>query len=165
MTKEQEEAITRLEKLKNSNILYGDSLGITIEGFKSLQKDLEVVLNTINEKDAEIDKYKKLLAENLAKGLNDSIKAKSKAENDLYDFAKGCQEDLDKKDKIIDLMSKEINNLHVSLIEEYGDYKTQFSENGEELSSEKIKQYFERKAEESSSINKTQEKNQKIWRY
>lgn len=52
---------------------------------------------------------------------------------------------LKEKDKMIDLMAEEINLLHKSLIEEYGDYKTQFSENGEEVSSEKIKQYFERK--------------------
>ena len=89
MTKEQEEAITRLEKLKNSNILYGDSLGITIEGFKSLQKDLEVVLNTINEKDAEIKKYKQLhyiLSRQNARIEHDNME----------------------KDNIIDLMAEEI---------------------------------------------------------
>ena len=51
-----------------------------------------------------------------------------------------------KQEKIIDLMTDEINSLHVSLIEEYGDYKTDFSESGEEVSPENIKQYFERKA-------------------
>lgn len=50
---------------------------------------------------------------------------------------------LKEKDKEIDLMAEEIYLLHMSLIEEYGDYKTQFSENGEEVSKENIKQYYD----------------------
>ena len=54
--------------------------------------------------------------------------------------------EIEKKDKMIDLMVEEIYLLHTSLLEEYGDYKTQFCENGEKVSKENIKQYFERKA-------------------
>ena len=81
MTKEQEEAISRLRKITNRQILYGNKFGITIEGFRELQEDLETVLNMIKEnsaeiqqkntelaeKNAEIEKYKKLLADNLLK--------------------------------------------------------------------------------------------------
>lgn len=108
MTKEQEEAISRLRKIKNRQILYGNKFGITIEGFKELQEDLETVLNMIKEKNAEIEKYKKLLADNLAKNLNDSIKAKEKADTDLDDLDKGWKVELEKKDKMIDLMAEEL---------------------------------------------------------
>ena len=96
MTKEQEEAISRLRKITNRQILYGNKFGITIEGFKELQEDLETVLNMQKEKDAEIEKYKKLLADNLAKNLNDSIKAKEKADTDIDDLNKGWQVELEK---------------------------------------------------------------------
>lgn len=108
MTKEQEEAISRLRKITNRQILYGNKFGITIEGFKELQEDLETVLNMLKEKEAEIEKYKKLLVDNLAKELNNSIKAKEKANTDLEDLNIGWQLELEKKDKMIDLRNKEL---------------------------------------------------------
>lgn len=63
MIKEQEEAINRLRKITNRQILYGNKCGIVIEEFKKLQEDLETVLNMLKEKDTEIEKYKKLLAD------------------------------------------------------------------------------------------------------
>lgn len=61
MTKE-EEAINNLNNLKNKTILYGDAIGIKIEGLKKLQKDIEIALNMLKEKDKIID----LMAEQLA---------------------------------------------------------------------------------------------------
>ena len=61
MTKE-EEAINKLSKFKNTVVLYGNALGIKIEGFKKLQEDIEIVLNMLKEKDKIID----LMAEQLA---------------------------------------------------------------------------------------------------
>lgn len=55
MTKEQEEIINRLSKITNRQILYGNKCGITIEGFRELQEDIETVLNMLKEKDAEIE--------------------------------------------------------------------------------------------------------------
>lgn len=118
MIKEQEEAINRLRKITNRQILYGNKCGIVIEEFKKLQEDIETVLNMLKEnsaeiqqknielaeKNAEIEKYKKLLADNLAKKLNDSIKAKEKADTDLDDLDKGWKVELEKKDKMIDLL-------------------------------------------------------------
>ena len=77
MTKEQEEVINKLRKITNRQILYGNKFGITIEGFRELQEDIETVLNMLKEnsaeihqkntelaeKNAEIEKYKKLLAD------------------------------------------------------------------------------------------------------
>lgn len=89
MTKEQEEAIERLNKLKSRNILYGNRAGMIIEDFKTLQNDIETVLEMIKEKSAE----------------------------------------LEKKDKIIDLMARAFKQDDVRSIEE-------------------IKQYFERKVKD-----------------
>jgi len=51
-----------------------------------------------------VEKYKKLLADNLARELNNSIKAKEKADTDLNDLDKGWKVELEKKDKMIDLI-------------------------------------------------------------
>lgn len=146
MAKEQEEAISRLRKITNRQILYGNKLGITIEGFKELQEDLETVLNMLKEKDAEIEKYKKLLADNLARNLNDSIKAKEKADTDIDDLNKGWQVELEKKDKMIDLMAEYISDLDI----DEDICKKQSNNNCDDINREVeckecIKQYFERK--------------------
>ncbi len=146
MAKEQEEAISRLRKITNRQILYGNKLGITIEGFKELQEDLETVLNMLKEKDAEIEKYKKLLADNLARNLNDSIKAKEKADTDIDDLNKGWQVELEKKDKMIDLMAEYISDLDI----DEDICKKQSDNNCDDINREVeckecIKQYFERK--------------------
>ena len=114
MTKEQEEAIERCKKLTETE--HSNWIGITN------QKAIETVLNMLKEnsaeihqkntelaeKNAEIEKYKKLLADNLARNLNDSIKAKEKADTDLDDLDKGWKVELEKKDKMIDLMAEEM---------------------------------------------------------
>ena len=177
MTKEQEEAISRLRKITNRQILYGNKFGITIEGFRELQEDIETVLNMLKEKEAEIEKYKKLLADNLARNLNDSIKAKEKADTDLDDLNKGWQVELEKykqlynkalddavitahdnmkKDKMIDLLVNKLNqNCKVfenseikEIVEIYEKIKSTSNLRGIEVRKECIKQYFERKVED-----------------
>lgn len=139
MTKEQEEIIQRV----NSDIDSPLSGGYTTI---VLTDDLEEILNMLKEKDAEIEKYKKLLADNLAKGLNNSLQAKQKANTDLEDLNEGWKIELKKKDKVIDLMAKyiadidnedicfEIENKHCDKNMDYGECE------------DCIKQYFERKA-------------------
>ena len=163
MTKEQEEVINKLRKITNRQILYGNKFGITIEGFRELQEDIETVLNMLKEnsaeiqqkntelaeKNAEIEKYKKLLADNLARNLNDSIKAKEKADTDLDDLDKGWKVELEKKDKMIDLMAEYISDLDI----DEDICKKQSDNNCDDINREVeckecIKQYFERKAEE-----------------
>ena len=160
MTKEQEEVINKLRKITNRQILYGNKFGITIEGFRELQEDIETVLNMLKEnsaeihqkntelaeKNAEIEKYKKLLADNLARNLNDSIKAKEKADTDLDDLDKGWKVELEKKDKMIDLILEFLSEIDLG-------YYTK-EEGGEVLgimrkyNKEDWKQYFERKVED-----------------
>lgn len=108
MTKEQEEVINKLRKITNRQILYGNKFGITIEGFRELQEDIETVLNMLKEKDAEIEK----------------------------------------KDKMIDLMAEYISDLDI----DEDICKKQSDNNCDDINREVeckecIKQYFERKVE------------------
>lgn len=106
MTKEQEEAINKLERLKNSSILYGDSFGVTIKGFKDLQKDIETVLNMLKEKDKEIEKLRNKNKELLRKLRNRVKEVKKLTKYSLYkkEFST-LNKHIEKKDKIIDLMA------------------------------------------------------------
>lgn len=138
MVKEQEE-LERLEKLKKAKILYGDSLGVTIEGFRSLQRDLGVVLNSIKEKDKEIqflkdiNKQEKDRHKQAEKSLKGQIKKKDeelKMYKELKDIANSKVTDLvklkqyddlkkkvNKQDKIINKSIKYIEDTFV--LEEY----------------------------------------------
>ena len=127
MTKEQEEIIQRV----NSDIDSPLSGGYTTI---VLTDDLEEILNTLKEKDAEINKYKRKNKE-----LSNQL-IKIYKEQDNYNAR------IEKKDKIIDLMAKyiadidnedicfEIENKHCDKNMDYGECE------------DCIKQYFERKA-------------------
>ena len=94
MTKEQEEAIDRLRKITNRQILYRNKYGIVIEEFKKLQEDIETVLNMLKEKDEELKMYKdiKEIANYKVTDL-----AKLKKLNEM-------QKEIEKKDKMIDYL-------------------------------------------------------------
>lgn len=127
--KEQEEAVRRL----NRYIRYIKSCGNTqSKHFKAVV----IVLNMLKQKDAEIVKYKKLLVCNLAKGLDDSIKASKKANTDLEDLDKGWQVELEKKDKEIEKLRNKNKELlrklrnrvkEVKKLTKYSLYKKEFS--------------------------------------
>lgn len=55
MPKEQEEAIERLDRFKTIKVLYGNTFAMAIEQLKTLQEDIETVLNMLKEKDKEIE--------------------------------------------------------------------------------------------------------------
>ena len=152
MTKEQEEAIERCNKLIETE--HSNWIGITN------QKAIETVLNMLKEnsaeihqkntelaeKNAEIEKYKKLLADNLARELNNSIKAKEKADTDLDDLDKGWKVELEKKDKMIDLMAEQLIGLPVNKIKQDFEKPNFKAEITIFTDKEDIKQHFERKA-------------------
>lgn len=158
MTKEQDKAIERCNKLIETE--HSNWIGI------NNQKAIETVLNMLKEnsaeihqkntelaeKNAEIEKYKKLLVDNLARELNNSIKAKEKADTDLDDLNKGWQVELEKKDKMIDLMAEYMSDLDID--EEICKHQVQeFCDNKPEgvtldVCAKCIKQYFERKVED-----------------
>ena len=157
MTKEQSEAIERIKYLL---FIYkkDDEKGYRATGdvFDTDFKAIETVLNMLKEKEAEIEKYKKLLVDNLAKELNNSIKAKEKADTDLDDLDKGWKVELEKKDKMIDLLVNKLNqNCKVfenseikEIVEIYEKIKSTSNLRGIEVRKECIKQYFERKVED-----------------
>lgn len=125
MTKEQEEIIQRV----NSDIDSPLSGGYTTI---VLTDDLEEILNTLKEKDAEINKYKRKNKE-----LSNQL-LKIYKEQDNYNAR------IEKKDKVIDLMAKyiaDIDNEDIcSEIEnKYCDKNMDYGE-----CEDCIKQYFER---------------------
>lgn len=158
MTKEQEEAINFLELHTNfmGKLDKGRCIRIPEENFTKTKESIKTVLNMLKEKEAEIEKYKKLLADNLAKNLNDSIKAKEKANTDLEFLNLGWKTEIEKKDKIIDLILDKLNqgrnvfeNSEIKeIIEIYEEIKSTSDLRGIELRKNCIKQYFERKAKD-----------------
>ena len=156
--KEQEEAIKFLELHTNfmGKLDKGRCIRIPEENFTKTKESIKTVLNMLKEnsaeihqkntefaeKNAEIEKYKKLLADNLARNLNDSIKAKEKADTDLDDLDKGWKVELEKKDKMIDLMAVEIGDISNN------SYCNSTKECNDEACKNCIKEYFERKVED-----------------
>lgn len=132
MTKEQEEIIQRV----NSDIDSPLSGGYTTI---VLTDDLEEILNTLKEKDAEINKYKRKNKE-----LSNQL-LKIYKEQDNYNAR------IEKKDKMIELMTLFMSNLDID--EEICKHQVRaFCDNKPEgvtldVCAKCIKQYFERKVE------------------
>ena len=124
MTKEQEEAIEMLEDIKNNS-------WTTKYIMRSDSAKVETVLNMLKEKDAEIEKLEQTLAGNIARNVTSSMKESAKSKEDLEMLNAGWQIELEKKDKIIDLLAKAFKQDDVRTVEE-------------------IKQYFEELAERKS---------------
>lgn len=81
-----------------------------IEQNELLLKMLRAVLNIIQKLQEENKNYKRMLAEIHAQSLNNSISKKKKHEEQLEALNKGWEIELEKKDKIIDLMAFLIAN-------------------------------------------------------
>src|SRR5699024_4375967 len=96
MTKEQEEAIGYL---KESVLIYKNTI-------PKISESIETVLNMLKEKDAEIEKLEQTLAGNIARNVTSSMKESAKSKEDLEMLNAGWQIELEKKDKIIDLLAK-----------------------------------------------------------
>lgn len=125
MTKEQE-AIERLNKLKNRKILYGNRVGMIIEEFKTLQEDIETASNMLKEKDEIINEQLKENVE-LQKELNEENKrCMILANNNKF------------KEQVIDLMSEQLAGLTI-----WNNEKEEPVILGDK---EEVKQYFERKS-------------------
>lgn len=61
MTKEQEEAIERLNRFKTIEILYGNTFAMHIEQLKTVQKDIDTVLSMLKEQQEENKKKDKII--------------------------------------------------------------------------------------------------------
>ena len=122
MTKEQEEAIERLNRFKTVSVLYSKTLAIPVKNLKELQVNIETVLSMLKEKDAEIEQKNTELAEKSA--------------------------EIKKKDKIIDLMAEQIKIPEPTMKIESFDIKPKTKFGMRYLNKEEVKQYFERKVKD-----------------
>ena len=138
MTKEQE-AIEKIDK--KLDITEDKEVTINL-----LYKKIELLEDMLKEKDKEIEELKKSLARNIAKNFTSSMKESAKSKEDLEMLNAGWQIELEKKDKIIDLMAEKIDQLG----SDYDDFciDTIWNEDCDEDCKNCIKQYFERKSEE-----------------
>ena len=100
---------------------------------KENSAEIEKKNTELAEKSAEIEELKQALARNIAKNFTSSMKESEKSKEDLEMLNKGWQIELEKKDKIIDLMSEWLDEDDTSF--GYGKLK-------DINTSEKIKQYF-----------------------
>ena len=143
-------AIERLKYLKDDirrNKIKACDL-ISEEGKYNLVDDIETVLNMLKEKDAEIEKLKQALARNIAKNFTSIMKESAKSKEDLEMLNAGWQIELEKKDKIIDLMATFIDAQNTRMLEdEYTAIKNIYTIIGFDKDKEGIKQYFERRSE------------------
>lgn len=139
MTKEQEEKIEKLRKITNKKILYGNKFGITIEGFRELQEDIETVLNMLKEKDIQIN------------SKNGTINALQCALKERTEERDRKDDIVTKQNKTIDLMAEHIVSSAIvddTVCAIKCDCETDIEE---DCTHEKMlictKQYFERKVE------------------
>ena len=127
MTKE-EETIERLNKLKNRKILYGNRAGMIIEEFKTLQEDLETVLNMLKEKDRQRN------------SKNGTINALQSALKERTEERDRKDDIIAKQNKIIDLMTEQLAGLTI--------WDNEKEEPLILKDKEEVKQCFERKVKE-----------------
>lgn len=112
------------------------------------ETDIETVLNMLKEKDKEIEELKQALARNIAKNFTSSMKESVKSKEDLEMLNAGWQIEIEKKDKIIDLMSEQIKIPEPTMKIESFDIKSKTKFGMRYLNKEEVKQYFERKIRE-----------------
>lgn len=127
------------------------------------KKTIEEILKVLEVKDKKIENLR-VDNENLIRKLKNRLERINNKNNDIEKYKKLYKkllQEIERKDKMIDLMSEYIvscdseEGICLKVEDNCYDYAGQ---NGKTCDT-CIKQYFERKAEESSSINKTQEKN------
>lgn len=104
MTEEEKQAIERLKSIDETTEEYDGNL------FKA---DFETVLNLIEKQQAEIEEYKEMYAVSVADRVNSAFEQKYKNDEDLEMLYKGCQIELEEKDKITDEMAKYIAGLDI----------------------------------------------------
>ena len=126
----EQETIERLNKKLDAT--EDDEITINL-----LYQKIDLLEDMLKEKDSEIERLEQTLAKNIARNITDSMKESAKSKEDLEMLNAGWQIELEKKDKIIDLIINAVyKRFKAELLLEYG------FENEEQF-----KQYFERKSE------------------
>ncbi len=126
MTEEEKEAIKQLKSWRNYIVINKEK----VNKANDIEFYLRTTLNLIQKQQAELDKLKNKNKELLRKLRNRVKEVKKLKKYSLYkkEFTK-LNREIEKKDKIIDLMAKSFKQDDVRTVEE-------------------IKQYFEKKVEE-----------------
>ena len=139
MTKEEEKAIERLNRVKTIKVLYTKTFAMTTEQLKVIQADIETALNMLKEKDRQINSKNGTI-----NALQCALKERTEERDKKADI-------VTKQDKIIDLMTKAMDKIQDPQVCKYCDNKINLN-NGYCVDARKckegIKQYFERKSEE-----------------
>lgn len=127
MTEEQEKAIERLNRFKTiEEVLYGGTFAMTLIQLERLQDAIEIVLNMLKEKDKEI--------RNLKDEINEAWGEWNDLEQTAYEEETRLKTELEKKDKIINLMAEAFKQDDVRTVEEIIEYfKNLAKENNNEI--------------------------------
>ena len=105
MTKEQEDSIEMLENTDISTIELAENVDLYTYNIA-----VKNVLNMLKEQENKIERLESTLVENHAREINNSIYESNKSKEDLEMLNRGWQIECEKKDKIIDLMARAIDN-------------------------------------------------------
>lgn len=139
ITKEQKEAIEKLNRLKNIKLGPENRMGMIIEDFKSLQNGIELILNMLKEKDKEI--------ENLKDEKDKAWEEWNNLEQGSYEEEKRLKAEIKEKDREIEKKDKIIYKMIDSFIDlgfgfEYCNNDDRCINDCDKC----VKQYFEQKA-------------------
>ena len=148
----EEEAIEILKRIDIKFFLSGmnEQSNYIVDEADKVNKAIETVLNLLEKKDEEIEKYKMMLAENCARTLNSNLKQKHKHEEDLEALHLGWKEEIEKKDKIIDEMAYCLSEFDIDEMCEKCERcigNGCYANDDMEFKINCIKQYYERKIE------------------
>lgn len=81
----------------------------TLEDIAKLKySNLHIMLNLIEKQQAEIEKYKEMYATSIATKVNEAFKQEHKNNEDLEMLYKGCQIELEEKDKYISKLENKL---------------------------------------------------------
>ena len=113
---------------------------------QEVEKENQKLKTKLEKKDKKIEEYKMLLAKMHGQFLNSDIKSNKKYREDLEALNEGWKLELEKKDKIIDLMSEEISKSIVNTCP-FADYNVDLDCENKCKDDYKScwKKYFERK--------------------
>ena len=103
MTDKEKEAIEHLSRFKSITIMYGKIYSMHVDQLDRLQENVDIMLKLIEKQQAKIKEIKKQKHnQSSLRRLNERKMRKYRTEN------KGLKAEIEKKDKMIDLMAEQL---------------------------------------------------------